>query len=282
MSQNWNLFLDDVEQNYVVHLPNLLPFSLAEDIGSNCTNEILFSSQELQPNPLMESEFESCIFDDETNSNFQQNGFIKTSISYPYVMTRPKKVKSNKIKYYNVQFHHHRTQVVKDPNHLYLTLGDYVITEADRGYDIGRIIDFAPDPFMIQSENIDNINLCDINQKPNPSTDCLIIIRKALQNEIDSLSEKEENEKKATLICQQKAREFGLPMTITSTEFQFDGKKLTVYFKADKYIDFRNLVHSLFKIFGTRIWMVWYDGDEPVKDVFTHIDNYHYKIKNHS
>jgi hypothetical protein len=28
----------------------------------------------------------------------------------------------------------------------------------------------------------------------------------------------------------------------------------------------------MFRIFGTRIWMVWYDGDAPVRDVLTRQD----------
>ena len=56
-------------------------------------------------------------------------------------------------------------------------------------------------------------------------------------------------------------------MLITGAEFQFDGKKLTFYYTASIYVDFRNLVRTLFKTFGMRIWMVWHDGHAPVKDV---------------
>ena len=66
-----------------------------------------------------------------------------------------------------------------------------------------------------------------------------------------------------------KVKELGLPMLITDAEYQMDGKKLTFYYTASKYVDFRNLVRVLFKTFSTRIWMVWHDGNAPVKDVFT-------------
>jgi cell fate regulator YaaT (PSP1 superfamily) len=51
-------------------------------------------------------------------------------------------------------------------------------------------------------------------------------------------------------------------MNITRAEFQFDGKKLTFYYTADAYVDFRDLVRALFKVFGTRIWMVWYKWED--------------------
>lgn len=154
--------------------------------------------------------------------------------------------------YYFVQFHPNRTLLVKNTPKLSLDQNDYVITEADRGYDIGKIVKNETHPLekdVIAARNI---------------------IRKATHFEISMIPNKEEREKNARNVCQEKADELGLPMKITATELQFDGKKLTVYFSANQYIDFRNLVHTLFREFGTRIWMVWFDGTSPVRDVFTH------------
>jgi hypothetical protein len=44
-------------------------------------------------------------------------------------------------------------------------------------------------------------------------------------------------------------------MIIRDSEFQFDRHKLTLYFEADKRIDFRDLVSDLFALYKTRIWM---------------------------
>jgi cell fate regulator YaaT (PSP1 superfamily) len=95
------------------------------------------------------------------------------------------------------------------------------------------------------------------------------ITRKATQHEIDSIASKETRENGAMQFCQMQARELGLPMDIIGAEFQFDGKKLTVYYTAIKYIDFRELVRVMFRSYGTRIWMVWCDGGAPVRDVLT-------------
>lgn len=198
---------------------------------------------------------------DEDFDNFSQNASsapVLTDIESESFSTKlPKSTL-----YYKIQFHPNRvvsTKNFKTPSDY--AVGDYVLTEADRGYDIGQIISISddnPQPNFTEEE--------DFNSAPNQ------IIRKATPQEIFKLKQKQQREIEAKEICQQKANELELPMTITSTEFQFDGKKLTVYFSATQYIDFRNLVHSLFRIFGTRIWMVWFDGQAPVRDVFTHIE----------
>lgn len=160
--------------------------------------------------------------------------------------------------YAKIQFHPNRVQAAINSNKINLTVGDYVATEADRGYDIGQVVSLFDD-----IEEISN------------SSNCPKIIRKAKQQEILFLQDKRQKEENAIKICQEKANELKLPMTITSTEYQFDGKKLTVYFTANTYIDFRKLVNALFRVFGIRIWMVWYDGKAPVRDVFTHNEHSH-------
>jgi cell fate regulator YaaT (PSP1 superfamily) len=99
--------------------------------------------------------------------------------------------------------------------------------------------------------------------------DLKAILRKATPEEIAAIPAKEVREGRALTLCQTKVRDLGLAMEITGAEFQFDGKKLTFYYTASKYVDFRNLVKGLFRVFGTRIWMVWYDGGAPVKDVYS-------------
>jgi hypothetical protein len=46
-----------------------------------------------------------------------------------------------------------------------------------------------------------------------------------------------------------------LPMKVVDAEYQFDRRKLTVYYSSDCRIDFRELVRDLFSAFRTRIWM---------------------------
>ncbi|KAK9708463.1 hypothetical protein K7432_009618 [Basidiobolus ranarum] len=57
------------------------------------------------------------------------------------------------------------------------------------------------------------------------------------------------------MVCQAKVRQKKLPMEVMDAEYQWDRRKLTFYFIAERRIDFRELVRDLFKIYKTRIWM---------------------------
>ncbi|OHT07513.1 hypothetical protein TRFO_05128 [Tritrichomonas foetus] len=256
MTQSWELFLDEGENDLMQSQGPLLPSILRDVISDNNedqaqNNELSKSIKNIQHNELHENKIH-----------------IESLRSFPNVTDIPKRPRSipppdtffkqnpiNPIKpseYYFVQFHQNRTLLVKNTPLLQLDDTDYVITEADRGFDLGKIIKNELHPLEKDAITARSI------------------IRKATTHEISMIPSKVDKEIKAREICQEKANELGLPMKITATELQFDGKKLTVYFSATQYIDFRNLVHTLFRVFGTRIWMVWFDGNAPVRDVFTH------------
>ena len=139
--------------------------------------------------------------------------------------------------YYQVQFTPIRSAVFNAPPKLSLNIGDYVLTEADRGYDVGRVTANIKKPSQRDMKNLK------------------MIVRLASQHEIAQLPMKAERESKALQLCQAKVAEMRIPMEVTAAEFQFDGKKLTFYYTATSYVDFRMLVRTLFRIFSTRIWM---------------------------
>ena len=150
--------------------------------------------------------------------------------------------RSRTTNYFQVEFNSNRSAVFHANQRLRINIGDYVLTEADRGFDIGRVTALVSKP------------------TPRDTKGAKMIVRTATQHEIQQLPQKAEREARALQLCQAKAAELGLSMNITGAEFQFDGKKLTFYYTATSYVDFRVLVRTLFKVFGTRIWMVWYDG----------------------
>jgi cell fate regulator YaaT (PSP1 superfamily) len=149
---------------------------------------------------------------------------------------------------YRVQFNPNRSAMFHAPARLRFNDGDYVLTEADRGFDIGQVVEVIARP------------------SPRDATGAKQIVRAATRNEVQQLAQKEEREARALQVCRAKAEEFGMPMSITRAEFQFDGKKLSFYYTAESYVDFRDLVRALFKVFGTRIWMVWYGGDQGARE----------------
>ncbi|WWC90737.1 uncharacterized protein L201_005674 [Kwoniella dendrophila CBS 6074] len=73
--------------------------------------------------------------------------------------------------------------------------------------------------------------------------------------EQNRMQEKFNDENTAMMICREKVIQRGLPMQIVDAEYQWDRRKLTFYFKADKRIDFRDLTKENFRIFKSRIWM---------------------------
>lgn len=77
------------------------------------------------------------------------------------------------------------------------------------------------------------------------------------------MMEKMKDEYEAMLICREKVVQRGLPMQIVDAEYQWDRRKLTFYFKADKRVDFRDLTKENFRIFKSRIWMSMVSKDDP-------------------
>ncbi|KAF8054967.1 PSP1 C-terminal conserved region-domain-containing protein [Lyophyllum atratum] len=69
-----------------------------------------------------------------------------------------------------------------------------------------------------------------------------------------------QDELKALQLCQSKVRAKKLPMEVVDAEYQWDRRKLTFYFIAEKRIDFRELVRELFRLYKTRIWIASLQG----------------------
>lgn len=81
------------------------------------------------------------------------------------------------------------------------------------------------------------------------------IKRLANSHEIKMLAEKEGNEAKAKRTCQQKVQHLHLEMEILDAEWQWDFQKLIFYYYADHYINFKDLITDLYRIYKTRIWL---------------------------
>ncbi|KAL7751488.1 hypothetical protein RI367_002949 [Sorochytrium milnesiophthora] len=139
--------------------------------------------------------------------------------------------------------------------HTTVKKGDLVIVEADRGKDLGKVINDSITPHQIhmlqaqQSEALSELHR--VNREIHPKR----IYRLAEAQEIAMLVTKSQDEAKAMAVCQTKVRQKKLPMEVVDGEYQWDRRKLTFYFIADRRIDFRELVRDLFKIYKTRIWM---------------------------
>ncbi|KAF1803846.1 PSP1 C-terminal conserved region-domain-containing protein [Mucor lusitanicus] len=130
---------------------------------------------------------------------------------------------------------------VQHDDKIRIQLNEMVIVEADRGYDLGKIIDISQTSCL--EKGVTSIKR---------------IFRHANPAELATHQLKQQDEQKALVICQAKIKQKNLNMEVVDAEYQWDRRKLTFYFKANERIDFRELVRELFKIYKTRIWMCAY------------------------
>lgn len=130
-----------------------------------------------------------------------------------------------------------------------IPLYKYVIIEADRGVDCGKVIGFTD-----KYEYLELINKIDKSYK-NKEIHPKKIYRRAAIEDLSVLKSKSILEEKALKRCVEKAKCTNLHMEVVNCEYQWDMNKLIFYFKSDEKIDFRELVKSLYKDYKVRIWM---------------------------
>lgn len=146
--------------------------------------------------------------------------------------------------YYEVEFKRGRLEIFAG-NALF-TLGDYVKVEADRGEDIGRIVQRSTDLTKLHSGNGSSGNNNEPATSPNDDSglgrakrhDVPVkkIIAVANQRERDMLAEQRKEEHEVFEVCKSKVRQRLLPMNVIDAEYQFDRHKLTFFFEADRCV----------------------------------------------
>ncbi|MGH7505559.1 MAG: PSP1 domain-containing protein [Longimicrobiales bacterium] len=123
-------------------------------------------------------------------------------------------------------------------------ISDYVIVEADRGEDLGRVTAAG----AIAERKCSGC-----------STGCaapvpvLRLVRRATGDEVDRAVQLRSDEPRVRHITREKVSHHGLKMKVSEAEWQFDRNKLTIFFTAERRVDFRELVRDLARTFRTRI-----------------------------
>ncbi len=123
-----------------------------------------------------------------------------------------------------------------DPKGFSFNLGDKVIVETVRGYEIGNIA--VPNKYV---------------EPDNKFMPLSPVIRPATEEDLERCRENKEKEKEALKICEEKIAKHGLPMSLVDVEYTFDNNKIIFCFVAEGRIDFRELVKDLASVFKTRI-----------------------------
>lgn len=228
----------------------------------------------------------TCYFDADTfgRKNSTINAKIMPSAAAALIL-----VQSSRI--YFVEFKACRVDVffIPESSGLNVQINDMVIVDADRGRDLGKIVQtnvsFEQAGMLKWQQHLEQQAAL---QTPSDATGSSSngaafssgtggngnsggpnvitpkqILRYAQPNEIQQISSKQGDEDAALKTCKAKVQEKKLQMEVLDAEYQWDRRKLTFFYSATHRIDFRDLVRDLFRIYKTRIWMCAIHPAEP-------------------
>ena len=119
-----------------------------------------------------------------------------------------------------------------------------IIVDADRGEDLGYVFSLGE---LAQKRNGGCSHGCGTSAPERKA------LRLASQRDRAGAAELDRQNEDARKKAMERVRANGLSMKVSDAEWQWDKKKLTFYFTAEKRVDFRNLVRDLASLFRTRI-----------------------------
>ena len=136
----------------------------------------------------------------------------------------------------SVRFKDGGKQYYFNPEGQQFRLGDGVIVETSRGTEYGECVQ--------ENSMIDEIELI-APLRP--------VVRKATEEDRQTVIKNKEKEARAFEICQAKILEHGLDMKLVEAEYSFEGNKVLFFFTSDGRVDFRALVKDLASTIHARI-----------------------------
>ena len=146
-----------------------------------------------------------------------------------------------------VRFKGNRREYFTWPSDDPLHLDDPVIVEVERGQDFGRVSALGP----LAEKKCERCGAC--NKENAPPTPPPSILRRAAAEDVKTAQQLRENEDEVRRAVRDRVRQHDLPMKVSDAEWQWDKRKLTIYFTAEQRVDFRVLVRDLASLFRTRI-----------------------------
>lgn len=135
-----------------------------------------------------------------------------------------------------IEFKGGRKAFYANPQEFPFVVGDQVVVEAEKGMDLGRVV-----------------NMGSLVDKRAGEGNFLSIIRKPSKKDLEQLAENQKLEIEAFSDCKIRIEEHGLDMKLVDVEYQFDKNKITFYFTSENRVDFRALVRDLASRYRTRI-----------------------------
>jgi cell fate regulator YaaT (PSP1 superfamily) len=119
---------------------------------------------------------------------------------------------------------------------------DYVVVEAERGQDLGRVTALGG----VAARKCASCG-------PGAEAATPAVVRRAEPEEVQRLMVLRADEERVRRKAREMVDAHDLKMKVTETEWQWDRNKLTLYFTAERRVDFRELVRDLARTFRTRI-----------------------------
>ncbi|HEX6090708.1 MAG TPA: regulatory iron-sulfur-containing complex subunit RicT [Gemmatimonadales bacterium] len=131
-----------------------------------------------------------------------------------------------------------------------LRVTEAVIVEADRGQDFGRISAIGDTAAKKCGSSCSGCAVPDADGAAEPLRS---IVRRATPDDVRTFNEVRRSEEEVRRKVIDRVRAHELLMKVSDTEWQWDRARLTIYFTAEKRVDFRTLVRDLATLFRTRI-----------------------------
>jgi cell fate regulator YaaT (PSP1 superfamily) len=131
-----------------------------------------------------------------------------------------------------------------------LRVGEAVIVEVERGRDLGRVTAVGD---LAEKKCGGGCSGCAVGGEAQDPEPLKQVMSRATAEDLKSHGEMRRSEEDARRKVVQQVRAHDLVMKVSDTEWQWDRKKLTIYFTAERRVDFRALVRDLASTFRTRI-----------------------------
>ena len=135
-----------------------------------------------------------------------------------------------------------------------LHLQEAVVVEVERGIDLGRVHSAGE----VAARKCTGCTSCAVPGESNggetkEAAALAKVLRRATQEDLKTGNDLRLSEEDVRRKVIERVRHHGLTMKVSDAEWQWDRNKLTIYFTAEKRVDFRALVRDLAGLFRTRI-----------------------------
>jgi cell fate regulator YaaT (PSP1 superfamily) len=137
-----------------------------------------------------------------------------------------------------------------------LRVQEPVILEVERGKDFAKVTAIGD---VATKKCGSSCTSCAVGPAPgdtaaaSPDEPLKAVLRRATPDDIRQHNEARRSEEDVRRKVIERVRTHSLVMKVSDTEWQWDRNKLTIYFTAEKRVDFRALVRDLASLFRTRI-----------------------------